>query len=109
MEDSSASSYQVKRREKRKQVLHFLLSDIRTDYEGLQGGMQGLVELAERLHSVDRAVALGKRYKQLEWEAKVLGLDPPPAQEVPPEVVGAYVLIVGRRPNGCGGGTKRAA
>ena len=109
MEDSSASSFQLKRREKRKQVLHFLLSDIRTDFEGLQGGMQGLVELAERLHSVDRAMGLTKRYKQLEWEARVLGLDPPPAPEVPPEVVGAYVLIVGRRPNGCGGGTKSAA
>ena len=109
MEDSSASSFQLKRREKRKQVLHSLLSDIRTDYEGLQGGMQGLVELAERLHSVDRAVALGKRYKQLEWEAKVLGLDPPPAPEVPPEVVGAYVMIVGRRPGGSTGGTKGAA
>ena len=109
MEDSSASSYQLKRREKRKQVLHFLLSDIRADYEGLQGGMQGLVELAERLHSVDRAVALGKRYKQLEWEARVLGLDPLPAPEVPPEVVGAYVMIVGRRPGGSTGGTTGAA
>ena len=109
MEDSNASSYQLKRREKRKQVLHFLLSDIRADFEGLQGGMQGLVELADKLHSVDRAVALGKRYKQLEWEARVLGLDPPPAPEVPPEVLGAYVLIVGRRPHGCGGGTKTAA
>ena len=109
MEDSSASSFQLKRRERRKQMLDFLLSDIRADFEGLQGGMQGLVELADRLHSVDRAVALGKRYQQLEFEARVLGLDPPPAPEVPPEVLGAYVLIVGRRPNGCGGGTKRAA
>jgi hypothetical protein len=58
---------------------------------------------------VDRAMGLTKRYQQLEWEAKLLGLDPPPAPEVPPEVVGAYVMIVGRRPHGSGGGTKGAA
>lgn len=109
MEDSSASSFQLKRREKRKQLLHSLLADLRADFEGLHGGMQGLVELADRLHSVDRAMAMHKRYKQLEWEARVLGLDPPVAPEVPPEVVGAYVLIVGRRPGGSTGGAKGAA
>ena len=56
MEDSSASSFQLKRREKRKEMLHSLLSDIRADFEGLKGGMQGLVELADKLHSVDRAM-----------------------------------------------------
>ena len=108
MEDSSASSFQLKRREKRKQLLHSLLSDIRADFEGLQGGMQGLVDLADRLHSVDRAVALAKRYQQLEWEAKLLGLEPLPAPQVPPEVMGAYVLIVGRKPHGSAGGVRGA-
>jgi hypothetical protein len=88
MEDSSASSFQLKRREKREQLLHSLLSDIRAGFEGLQGGMQGLVDPADKLHSVDRAVALGKRYQQLEWEAKLLGLDPLPAPEVPPDLSG---------------------
>jgi hypothetical protein len=68
--------------------------------------MEVLVDLADKLHSVDRAAALIKRYKQLEWEAKILGLEPLPAPQVPPEVMGAYVLIVGRKPHGGAGGVK---
>jgi len=80
MEDSSASSFQLKRREKRKQVLHFLLSDIRADYEGLQGGMQGWWNWQKGCTAWTG---------QWRWQAvqaagvggKGPGLDPPPAPE----------------------------
>ena len=100
--NAGASGFQVRRRERRRQQILLLLAGIRDEFEGLlvrvEGQLQGLADLADRLRSVERAVGLTKRYGQLAGEARLLGLEPPPAPEVPATLLDAYVLLVGRRP-----------
>jgi len=55
--------------------------------------MQGLVGACRQAAQRGRAMALGKRYQQLEWEAKLLGLNRCRAGKCAGGV-GAYVLIV---------------
>jgi hypothetical protein len=110
--NTSASAFQERRRERRRQQILLLLAGIRDEFQGLLvaigGQLQGLADLADRLRSVERAVTLAKRYGQLAGEARLLGLEPPPALEVPATMVDAYVLLVGRRPPLYGGRAKAA-
>jgi hypothetical protein len=57
-----------------------------------------VLSLAGIFHQVDRATGIIKRYEQLVNEARHLGLEPPPAPQLPRGITEAYVLVVGRRP-----------
>jgi hypothetical protein len=72
---TGASGFQERRRERRQQQILLLLAGIRDEFEGLlvrvEGQLQGLADLADRLRSVERAVTLAKRYRQLAGEARL--------------------------------------
>ena len=79
-----------------------LFVELHEEFEALVPQMtadiSNLWSLADIICRVDRAVGITKRYKQLANEAKHLGLEPPPAPQLPDGIMEAYVHIVGRRP-----------
>lgn len=94
--------FQQERRAKRRQKLLRLFIELREEFEEvvpqITADISNLLCLADILHQVDRAAGIIKRYKQLANEARFLGLEPPPASQLPDGIMEAYVLIVGRRP-----------
>jgi hypothetical protein len=94
--------FQQERRAKRKEKLLRLFAQLHAEFEELvppiTADISNLLCLADIFHHVDRAVGVIKRYTQLANEGQHLGLEPPPAPQLPDGIMEAYVLIVGRRP-----------
>jgi DNA-binding SARP family transcriptional activator len=97
-----AKRFQQERRAKRKETLLRLFAQLHEEFEELvpqiTADISNLLCLADIFYQVDRAAGIIKRYKQLANEAQHLGLEPPPAPQLPDGVMEAYVFIVGRRP-----------
>jgi hypothetical protein len=94
--------FQQERRAKRKETLLRLFAQLHAEFEELvppiTADISNFLCLADIFHYVDRAAGIINRYKQLANEAQHLGLEPPPAPQLPDGIMEAYVLIVGRRP-----------
>ena len=98
----ASARFQQQRRANRREKLLQLFVELHGEFEALVPQMtadiSNLLSLAKIVCSVDRATGIIKRYKQLAYEAKHLGLKPLPAPQLPDGIMEAYVLIVGRRP-----------
>jgi len=96
--------FQDQRRAKRREQLPRMLDDQLARFKDLNKAILGsdriwgITDLARKLRSVEEAVKVAKRYNQLAEEAKLLGLNPPPAPKLDPKIEEAYVTIVGRNP-----------